>query len=100
MRQGMRSLCRLTASQQETRPVLQEETLRGKAKCLASIEELERLLSLLKEALKEEKAAIEEAVADTARASADEAAAAKVAQAEQVKLDRGFLLCMHGRPCA
>lgn len=82
------SFCRLASPREPQRSVCpQEDALRGKGKVQASIEELERLLPLLKEALKEEKAAIEDAAADAARASGNEAAAAKVAQAEQVSLD-------------
>ncbi len=63
----------------------QEETLRGKAKCLANIEELERLVPLLREALREERAGLEASLGEGARASAEEAAAAKVADAESVR---------------
>ena len=63
----------------------QEETLRGKAKCLANIEELERLVPLMKEALREERSGLEASLGDAARASAEEACAAKVADAESVR---------------
>lgn len=69
----------------------QEETLRGKLKVLANIEELERLTPLLKEALQEEHAGIKAAEVASARAGADEAAAAKVAEAQQASAGEPFL---------
>ena len=68
--------------------LLQEEVLRGKAKVLGTIEELERLTPLLKEALQEEKSALETAAQgaaeNTARAAAEQEAASKVGALEEV----------------
>ncbi len=68
--------------------MLQEEVLRGKPKVLGTIEELERLTPLLKEALVEERSALEaaaqSAAENAARAHAEQEAATKLAALEEV----------------
>ncbi len=67
---------------------LQEEVLRGKAKVLGTIEELERLTPLLKEALQEERSSLEAAAQNaaekSARAVAEQEAASKIDALEEV----------------
>ncbi|BDA48675.1 hypothetical protein COCOBI_12-3570 [Coccomyxa sp. Obi] len=67
----------------------QEEVLRGKPKVLGTIEELERLAPLLKEALVEERSALEataqSAAESAARAHAEQEAATKFAALEEAK---------------
>jgi len=69
-------------------PIPQEEVLRGKPKVLGTIEELERLTPLLKEALQEERstleASIQTAAEGAARAAAQEEAALKIRGLEEV----------------
>lgn len=74
--------------------MVQEEVLRGKAKVLGTIEELERLAPLLREALVQERSSLEaaaqSAAEESARATAAQESAAKIAELESVSHNLAF----------